>query len=346
MLLRRIPASRLHFNKRVVSLVQGENGVLIRCHNNDMYEADLLVGADGGNSAVRQALFSKLQQVKKLPAHDLAPPVFNRVTIVGQTFPLSRRDFPELSRMDSPFECVAADKGFGCVTFTTKADTICWTASFRLNKTTAKHNDPFRSTEWGPEGAEQMCRQVKDVPIVGGNGQLTIGDLIEMSPKHLITKLVIEEKVFKTWYSDRTVLLGDACHRMNPAGGMNAAVLANWINTLGREASMNDITEIFREYKNERYGYIQERFQMSVALNQMRTGSLQGRLARFLVRNMPRWAKSMAGPTGITCRPQVSFLPLVKDTGAMRPVPQQSLEKTLLILKRKQEEAQRTAVSL
>lgn len=44
--------------------------------------------------------------------------------------------------------------------------------------------------------------------------------------------------------------------------------------------------------------------------------------------------------TTITCRPQVSFLPLVEDKGTIKTAPQPSLEKTLLIL-RKREEAKK-----
>lgn len=37
----------------------------------------------------------------------------------------------------------------------------------------------------------------------------TMGDLIDDTPKDLISKVFIEEKMFKTWFHGRTVLLGD-----------------------------------------------------------------------------------------------------------------------------------------
>ncbi|KAG0093168.1 hypothetical protein BGZ92_007151 [Podila epicladia] len=85
-------------------------------------------------------------------------------------------------------------------------DTVCWQAFLTLDKATSKLNDSFRNSEWGPEAAEQMCKDVKDIPFKGGNGNLTLGDLIELSPKHLISKVVYEEKIFKTWFHERTDL--------------------------------------------------------------------------------------------------------------------------------------------
>lgn len=78
-----------------------------------------------------------------------------------------------------------------------------------LDEETKKSNDSFRNSEWGPEAAEQMCKEVKDFPILNGDGTKTLNYLIVNSPKRLISKVMLEEKVFNTWYSGRTVLLGD-----------------------------------------------------------------------------------------------------------------------------------------
>lgn len=45
--------------------------------------------------------------------------------------------------------------------------------------------------------------------VLSGDCALTMNDLFERSPKDLISKVVLEKKVSKTWFSDRTVLLGD-----------------------------------------------------------------------------------------------------------------------------------------
>lgn len=55
-----------------------------------------------------------------------------------------------------------------------------------------------------------MCEISRDFPVIsGGDKPVTIGDLIDWTPKELITKVMLEEKVFETWYDGRVVLLGD-----------------------------------------------------------------------------------------------------------------------------------------
>lgn|SRR5690348_4178171 len=55
-----------------------------------------------------------------------------------------------------------------------------------------------------------MCEEVKDFPIIGGGDKkLTLKDLMDLTPRGHFSKVMLEEKVFETWYSGRTVLIGD-----------------------------------------------------------------------------------------------------------------------------------------
>ncbi|KAF9309487.1 hypothetical protein BG003_009702 [Podila horticola] len=132
-------------------------------------------------------------------------------------------------------------------------------------------HDSFRNTEWGSEMAETMSRAVYNFELPPGkNGKVRkLRDLIDRTPKHLISKVALEEKVFDTWYGGRTVLLGDACHKMNPAAGagavtaiQDAVALANWINTV-QSTSLHDLDTIFKRYKAERYPVAKASFEMS-----------------------------------------------------------------------------------
>lgn len=79
-----------------------------------------------------------------------------------------------------------------------------------LDDESSKENDAFRNSEWGPEAAQAMCEQVRDFPVISGSTKgVTIGDLIDWSPKDMISKVMLEEKVFETWFDCRTVLIGD-----------------------------------------------------------------------------------------------------------------------------------------
>ncbi|KAH7056213.1 hypothetical protein BKA57DRAFT_531912 [Linnemannia elongata] len=46
----------------------------------------------------------------------------------------------------------------------------------------------------------------------------TMGDIYDLTPKDIISKAMLEEKVFKTWYHGWNVLLGDAYHKLHPSG--------------------------------------------------------------------------------------------------------------------------------
>ncbi|KAG0037389.1 hypothetical protein BGZ82_002631 [Podila clonocystis] len=258
LMLRQIPAQRLHFGKRVLSISQGEHGVLIRTSDGQTHEGDILVGADGAYSAVRQSLQ-------------------------------------------------------------------------HLDAGSSKTNDAFRNSEWGPEAAEQMCNEVRDFAIPGGDGNLTMADLIDNTPKHLISKVMLEEK-------------------MNPAGGMgainamqDAIAIANWINVLDRSSTWEETERAFKEYKTERYPWAMGAFRDSQIMSKLVAVNLTGKIARFATKNLPAWAHRMALSRVISYRPQVSFLPLAQDRGANKPTTQRSYIKTKKRLAKKEAVTQKSA---
>jgi len=88
LLVSQIPKSRIYFGKRFLSLIQGDNGAQIQTSDGGVYEADILVGAEGGYSAVRQALYDKLRKKGNLPPTDQEKMDLNHTTMVGVTKPL------------------------------------------------------------------------------------------------------------------------------------------------------------------------------------------------------------------------------------------------------------------
>jgi 2-polyprenyl-6-methoxyphenol hydroxylase-like FAD-dependent oxidoreductase len=69
---------------------------MVRCSDNSSYHGDILVGADGAYSAVRQNLYKDLKVGKKLPAKDDVSLPFSCVCLVGQTVPLDPEEFTQL----------------------------------------------------------------------------------------------------------------------------------------------------------------------------------------------------------------------------------------------------------
>ena len=77
-------------------------------------------------------------------------------------------------------------------------------------KTSEAHRSKdSQDSEWGPYAALTMCDETRQFPISMGGKNLTMGDIYDWTPKEQISKVKLEEKVFQTWHSGRTVLLGD-----------------------------------------------------------------------------------------------------------------------------------------
>ncbi|KAG0069845.1 hypothetical protein BGZ90_000065 [Linnemannia elongata] len=333
-LARQVPKEHIHFSKKVLSMENGGNGVLIRFSDGTEAEGDILVGADGAYSAVRQGLYAKMTKANTLPKFDSLPLPFSTVCLVGQTRVLTSEEFPDIALEESQFcNVVGNNRPYAWSTFTTKQGTVCWICIQYLDDESSKENDAFRNSEWGPEAAAAMAAKVRDFPIVsGGNKNLTLGDLIDWTPKEFMSKAMQEEKVFKTWFGCRTVLIGDACHKFNPAGGVGASnalhdaiVLANLINGLPFHPIASEIEAAFKAYRDERYDLVNAAFDSSKVHRTMAGQGLQSKLTRYISKHIPKWVFDQIQIQATSYRPQVTFLPLVEDTGRYRPAPQPSL---------------------
>lgn len=80
----------------MLSFQDADDGITVRCSDNSAYEADILVGADGAYSAVRQHMFKTLKATGNLPSDDDVALPFSCVCLVGQTTVLDPEDFPDL----------------------------------------------------------------------------------------------------------------------------------------------------------------------------------------------------------------------------------------------------------
>jgi 2-polyprenyl-6-methoxyphenol hydroxylase-like FAD-dependent oxidoreductase len=105
-----------------MSFEQNNEGVMIRCSDNTTHHGDILVGADGAYSGVRQHLFKVLKKKKKFLRSDNVPLPFSTVCLVGQTEVLDPEVFPHLKMEESQFLCVFGPSSMYSVSF----HFICW----------------------------------------------------------------------------------------------------------------------------------------------------------------------------------------------------------------------------
>lgn len=333
-LLSQIPMEKIYFNKRVLSHYETDDLVVIRTSDGKEHHGHILVGADGAYSGVRQSLFEKLEKEHRLPRSDKDSLKASVVCLVGQTRPLDPTIHPALEERNTRFDTVIGDTGpYFWVTFTTADKTICWMTLMVLDQATSKEHNGFRNSEWGPEAAESMAKQVRDFPIPCGEYK-TMGQLIDLTPKELMSKVMLEEKLFKTWHYGRTVLLGDACHKMTPNAGLGATtaihdaiVLANYLSTL-KTNDCRTITSLFQQYQDERTPMAKDAVAASAAMAKLCGKTWINFAYRKFLNNMPRWLWNLMRQKQRCYRPQISFLPPANDQGYRRPSYQRSLQVT------------------
>ncbi|GJJ67786.1 hypothetical protein EMPS_00132 [Entomortierella parvispora] len=335
----KIPKEKILLNKRVVSIVNGDDRARVDCTDGSSFEGDIIVGADGAYSPVRQGLFEWLKKNDNLPSSDDVPLPYNCVCLVGQTRELNPEEFPDIGKSLCSFDSMTSTTTpYTWATFTTKQRTFCWMVVEHLNKSSSKEHDISKNSDWGLEAAEAMAQIARDFPIVnGGKSGTTLGHLIDKTDKNAISKVVLEEKVFKTWFGGRTVLLGDACHKLNPAGGagalsaiQDATCLANWINVLPSLA-VKDLESAFKEYHTERYPLVMGYYRSSATLAKGFEKNTLGAIVRYINSHMPKWLWVMYLKKMVAYRPQASFLDPAEDKGTVRPKGQPSLAKTRLL---------------
>ncbi|KAG0362915.1 hypothetical protein BGX24_005038, partial [Mortierella sp. AD032] len=218
LLSRQIPRDRIHFSKKVLSIEEQDNNVTITFSDGTLASGDILVGADGAYSAVRQGLFKRLKAQHKLPAADDVSLPYNTVCVVGQTRPLDPAVFPHVLQEDCQFiNTLGENKPYAWITLTTKDNRVCWSCIKFIQESKTSLDEEKRGAsssvdqEWGPEAAEAMCNEIRAFPVMSGNKEnpWAMGDLIDHTPKDLISKVKLEQIIFETWFGGRTVLIGD-----------------------------------------------------------------------------------------------------------------------------------------
>jgi hypothetical protein len=85
---------------------------------------------------------------------------------------------------------------------------ISWAVIQNVPRADESSGDSFRFSEWGPHAAKEMADYVRHQPNPFREGG-TLGDIIDNTPMDLVSKIMLEEKFFESWYEDRVVLLGD-----------------------------------------------------------------------------------------------------------------------------------------
>ncbi|KAF9320142.1 hypothetical protein BG003_007123 [Podila horticola] len=315
LLLSKIPPSKFHMSKKVKSIQQNDEGVMVRCSDNTHYHGDILIGADGAYSGVRQSLYKQLDQKGLLPAKDNEELTMAYLCMVGMAGPLDPVKYPLLKEPRAHFSTVLGNNSaYSWTTITLPGNRISWSAKVHLDRATAQ-DMMFRNSEWGPEANETMIEEISDFPTQHGG---VLGDLIDATDKSLISKVYIEEKLFETWSYGRTALIGDGA----VAAMQDAVILVNCIYDI-ENVTHENIKAALADYRAQRYEPAASQVKVSRTLGKLMYGQKWSeRLVRGIVYNLPKWIQARNYMRMASYRPLITFLPPVPNTTNLKLQPQ------------------------
>jgi hypothetical protein len=90
-------------NKKVLRTTEKDGKITLHCADSTTYEGDILVGADGLYSSIRQNMYKKMDEQGLLPKSDLEGFTVGYITTVGVAFPQNPGKYPQLAENISHF---------------------------------------------------------------------------------------------------------------------------------------------------------------------------------------------------------------------------------------------------
>ncbi|KAF9428720.1 hypothetical protein BGZ94_001320 [Podila epigama] len=321
LLLTLVPPNRIHFGKRVLSMSQDEEKVTLCCSDNEKFVGSILVGADGAYSTTRRHMYSEMSKAGILPKADSAPLGYEYDCVVGVADELDPVKYPVLKQEFCDFQTVLGKVIPYTWWFIPLANNkIGWMVTQDIRGKGTDEGRVSSSSEWGPDAAIDMCNRVRHLPCIYGG---TLGDIIDSTPKELVSKVMLEDKV-------GTLALGLMAElfswvMMLPFGGQGANMaihdaveLVNLLFEIETD-SQEEIADAFALYHDARREACKTAVNSSnQSGSMMHSKGLFFDLIRYVALNwLPDWASEKAADKINAYRPQASFLPHVKKRGSI-----------------------------
>ncbi|KAF8926269.1 hypothetical protein BGZ58_011327, partial [Dissophora ornata] len=154
-----VPTQKISLNKKVLRIEESDDCVQIHCSDGTSYKGDILVGADGAYSAVRQSLYKRMDEQGILPKSDMEKMSIGYVTMVGVANPPNPEKYPQLKDKFTHFSQVMGEGGLGknWTAVSVSDNQICWGLGLQLSESQALEQQ-FRNSEWGPESNDAMIK--------------------------------------------------------------------------------------------------------------------------------------------------------------------------------------------
>ncbi|KAG0372060.1 hypothetical protein BGX24_000795 [Mortierella sp. AD032] len=320
----RVPTSKIKLSKQVVDFVEDGTGVTCICGDGSQFKSDILVGADGAYSGVRESMYRRLKQQKRLPLNDQQPMKLTHLSILGVSMALDPTIIPAMEDKHSWFQLMLfrySRYSIWLAPIDGNRISWCYGGEIEPNPDSELSTGVNGFWEWSPNKAHTMLDDIRHLPTSFG---CTVGDIIGSTPKELISSVVLEEKYFETWHTKRVVLLGDACHKVLPFAGQGAIqamldgqCLVDLIHSLDGKPTTADFEMAFQSYYRDRSGTARKAVIGSRLFGYfIDSKSILAKWIRKISLNwVPQWCVKSLTNYVMRHRPQLSFLPAIEDRG-------------------------------
>ncbi len=227
LLIKALSPGILRYRKQLTGLDQSGSCVKLRFSDGTVEEADIVVGADGLNSLVREALLGPEE------------PIYTGVVGHRVLYPATLLDGYEIADFTKWWH---DDKHIIVYYITHQRDEVYFVTG-------------APQAEWTAPNRWEYCSK-EELSACFAGFHPEVQRLIDLSPEGSITKWgFFEREPLTLWSLGRVVLLGDACHPMKPHMGQGAAMAIEDAAMLFRcleKTGLQDYRAGFRLYEANR----------------------------------------------------------------------------------------------
>ena len=250
---------KLLLNKRTKGIDHTSTGVTVHCEDGTSYAGDMVVGADGVNSKVRQEMWriAGQEDPEYFSAAEKSKLTAEYRCLFGISDPV-----PGLE--DTGVCDLCYDKAKSFLVITGKDKRVYWFFFEKLDKV-YKHSEPdfprYTRADAEKVAADNLDRMFHET--------LTLGDL--WKTKVTYTLVTMEEALFDKWSWGRIATIGDCAHKMTANHGQagnnaieSAAALANQLYALNaahknttKPIQTGEITSALKKWQAKRQARIE-----------------------------------------------------------------------------------------
>jgi 2-polyprenyl-6-methoxyphenol hydroxylase-like FAD-dependent oxidoreductase len=113
LILKQVPPHKIFVGHRVLNITEEDDKAVVHLSDNSTFAGDIVVGADGAYSVVRQRMYEKLRTKGELPKPDQEDLPFSCTCLIGQTGVVNPEKFPMIALPHCLFNSVhGQDKPF------------------------------------------------------------------------------------------------------------------------------------------------------------------------------------------------------------------------------------------